>query len=97
MWLFAGFARVKSHLIPQNSDAVLSTLGIGRGATQAIVAGLFYCTASVGMVLLNKIALSQYPLQSPTALLLVQVRSDIMQYMDDTWSCCAWCMLLMVH
>lgn len=73
----AGFERVKSHvvpvpIVPSTSHALLRTLGINAAATKTLVAGIAYCSASVSMVLLNKIALSQYPLQSPTALLALQ-------------------------
>ena len=72
-----GFQRLKSHtlpvgLLPTTSPILLRTLGINGASTKTLIAGIAYCSASVSMVLLNKIALSQYPLQSPTALLLVQ-------------------------
>lgn len=69
-----GFQRVKSHTLPATlaSNALLRTMGLSGPSTKTIIAGVSYCTASVSMVLLNKIALSQYPLRSPTALLLVQ-------------------------
>lgn len=74
----AGFQRLKSHTLPvgplptARAWPVLRMFGITGAATKTLIAGIAYCTASVSMVLLNKIALSQYPLQSPTALLLVQ-------------------------
>ncbi len=71
----AGFERVKSHVVPVpivQSQSLLRTFGINAEATKTLIAGVAYCTASVSMVLLNKTALSQYPLQSPTMLLAVQ-------------------------